>query len=239
MFRIDFTPGDSDRDGFGGRPYLRDGKWPVCTHEAVLKDVVDDKPTYAPCTRLGQPMTHFLRFDIRAEWQTPFAAGSHFSLFHCVACADAFIPPTDRPPPWQMPARFWESTEIVGRHCNYGWWYAALEPPGAPLVRAASAEPLLVEQSLAFVRDDDKLPSVGGKPRWLQGAEGYVCPCGAAMALVVQLPENFPFPTTPGAPEQRGTYSKKRYKLFLGNAVYMFACPKGCDPRSVLPVNQS
>ncbi|MFI2423848.1 hypothetical protein ACH5A7_07045 [Streptomyces sp. NPDC018955] len=29
------------------------------------------------------------------------------------------------------------------------------------------------------------------------------------------------------------------YMLFLGNEVYLPACPKRCDPAAVLPVNQS
>ncbi|HEY5938975.1 MAG TPA: hypothetical protein VIU61_30185 [Kofleriaceae bacterium] len=70
MFRIDLEDGDGDRDGVGGRPYLRDGTWPVCDHANVLDAVVDDKPTYKKCARFGQPLTHFIRFDIRDEWKT-------------------------------------------------------------------------------------------------------------------------------------------------------------------------
>jgi hypothetical protein len=213
VIRIELTDGHGDRDGAGGRPYLRDGLWPTCSFQRVVQD--DGSP--GKCRRFGQPLTHFFRFDVREEWGTPFPAGSHFTLFQCVACADAFIP--NGPKPHTLPAKFWEQDDN-----NHGWWYAALEPPGAPLVRAESAEPLLVPRALSF--------SVDGKAR---GDGRYVCACGASMETLLRLPENFAFKTTPGAPEQRGTYSDTEYLLFLGNPLSMFACPKGCDPRAVVP----
>jgi hypothetical protein len=104
--RID---GDGDRDGIGGRPYVRDGVWPVCTNDRF---VTADGP--ARCARYGQPMAHFLRFDVRAEHGLPVPVGSRFSLFLCPACADAVMPPPGVPP-WSLPERFWVSPGGAGR----------------------------------------------------------------------------------------------------------------------------
>jgi hypothetical protein len=130
-----------------------------------------------------------------------------------------------------MPAKFWESTDR-----NYLGWHASIEPPGAPLARAAAPEPLLVEQKLVFVADDKKAPFVGGEMPKLKNT--LVCGCGAPMKFVALFPANFPFATTAGAPEQAGVYSSTEYSLFLGNTVLFFGCANGCDPRAVVPLNQ-
>ena len=67
------------------------------------------------------------------------------------------------------------------------------------------------------------------------GPTTYSCACGATLALLLSVPADYPFPTLPGAPEQVGTYSAKKYRMFLGNYVQVLACPKGCI---VIPLNR-
>lgn len=231
MARHQITPvaGDGDRDGIGGRPHLRNGEWPVCRHEHVVT-----AEGHARCPRYGQPLTHFLRFDVRAEWETPFPAGSHFSLFQCVACADAFMPPSGEAPPWQLRERFWatEGLEPGKNYSNYGWWYASLEPPGAPLVQAGYAEPLVAPRALEITEGEGEI-IVGAKIP--EGRHPFRCACGALLERVVGIGGDVPFPTLPGAPKQCGTYSSRNYMVFLGNQTTMLACPKGCDPWAVVP----
>jgi hypothetical protein len=42
----------------------------------------------------------------------------------------------------------------------------------------------------------------------------------------------------PGAPVQPYSIRDDAYLLFLGNEVYLLACPARCDPAAVFPVNQ-
>jgi hypothetical protein len=205
MVGIVATEGEGDRDGIGGRPYLRDGRWPVCAN--------------ASCKRNGQALTHYLRFDVRAEWGTRFAPGTHFSLFQCVACGDAFLPP---PAGVVRPG--------AGDAASWGWWSATIEPPGAPLVRAEAPEPLVAPKQVSFGDVDRRGMRIGG-----DGPTPYTCACGEALAPLVTIPADLPFPTLPGAPEQTGTYSSKKYRVFLGNHVDVLACPKGCV---VIPLNR-
>ncbi|KES06652.1 hypothetical protein BU52_12765 [Streptomyces toyocaensis] len=58
------------------------------------------------------------------------------------------------------------------------------------------------------------------------------------MAFVCQVPENREFGVSPGAPVQPYSIRDDAYLLFLGNEVYLLACPRRRDPAAVLPVNQ-
>ena len=235
---IESEAGEGDRDGIGGRPHLRNGEWPVCTHDQV---VTAGGP--ARCPRFGKSLTHFFRFDVRPEWGLPFPAGTHFSFFQCVACADSVIPP-DTAPPWQLPERFWEGgKKLQGNrnYTNYNWWYASMEPPGTALLRANVAEPLIRPASLGFSPEGagtTRTIKVGGEPDWLQDPESYRCSCGSPMAFLCQVSEECEFVTLPGAPEQSGTYSSTNYMIFLGNQAYFFACPRACNARAVIPACQ-
>ena len=53
------------------------------------------------------------------------------------------------------------------------------------------------------------------------------------------MPETWEFGVRPGAPVQPYSIRDDAYLLFLGNEVYLLACPKRCDPAAVLPVNQN
>lgn len=83
------------------------------------------------------------------------------------------------------------------------------------------------------VPDADGLGSqickVGGAPSWAQDPELYRCACGADLVYLCQVKENWEFAVYPGAPEQPYSWGKT-YNLFLGNEVYLLACPDHCDP---------
>jgi hypothetical protein len=79
---------------------------------------------------------------------------------------------------------------------------------------------------------------VGGTPSWAQYPEHYRCACGAEMVYLCQVPENLDFAVNPGQPEQADSDGSDIYGLFLGNEVYLLACPAHCDPAAVWPVTQ-
>lgn len=58
------------------------------------------------------------------------------------------------------------------------------------------------------------------------------------MAFLCQVPEYQEFGVHPGAPVQPHSIRDDAYLLFLGNEVYLLACPARCDPAAVFPVNQ-
>ncbi|MFE2647310.1 hypothetical protein [Streptomyces nigra] len=80
---------------------------------------------------------------------------------------------------------------------------------------------------------------MGGAPSWAQRPEFYTCACGADLVYVCQVPENRDFAVHPGRPEQPDSVRPDAYGLFLGNEVYLPACPDRCDPAAVWPVNQN
>jgi hypothetical protein len=47
------------------------------------------------------------------------------------------------------------------------------------------------------------------------------------------------FAVHPGLPEQPYSVGADTYNLFLGNEIYLLACPDHCDPAAVWPVNQN
>lgn len=79
---------------------------------------------------------------------------------------------------------------------------------------------------------------LGGTPSWAQGPEYYTCACGAGLEYLCQVPEYTEFAVRPGLPEQPYSVGADTYGLFLGNEVYLMACPAHCDPAAVWPVNQ-
>jgi hypothetical protein len=56
---------------------------------------------------------------------------------------------------------------------------------------------------------------------------------------ICHVPEDLEFATHPGAPEQPCSVGADTYNLFLGNEVYLLACPSHCDPAAVRPVNRN
>lgn len=80
---------------------------------------------------------------------------------------------------------------------------------------------------------------VGGAPSWAKRPEFYTCACSADLVYVCQAPENMDFAVHPGQPEQPDSVRPDAYGLFLGNEVYLLACPDRCDPAAVWPVDQN
>jgi hypothetical protein len=78
-----------------------------------------------------------------------------------------------------------------------------------------------------------------GEPYWLQNPETHVCACGAPMKLMLQVPENYGFDMSEGAPQQPNSFSRTQYCLFLGNQLYLLACAKQCHPLALWPVLQN
>ena len=202
-------PGDTPRASIGGSAILPSGL---------------DIPT---CRNCSCELLLFLQFDIDDAWSLPFKTGSHLVVFMCPGCNE--IPSFETYEDGTLPASFWEETE--------GNFFAAMaETRDGEVVLPQQS--LLVTQSLRFepFEQEGHAPDnvlVGGSPYWLQEPERYLCSCGAEMAFVSQIAENFGFEKQSEAPEQPDSFSSDEYCLFLGNEVYIFACPKQCHPRSV------
>jgi hypothetical protein len=216
------TGDEAVRSSVGGRPHVQE--WPKCrTHQVPL----------------------VLFFQIAAaDGGAPLRAGEQLLVFQCPQWNDipefASVKPGE-----QLPARFWEQGE--------GHYAFFLTPAaGAP----QGLEPHLVHSRMVFEDAADQTEEVapktaspfqvgsrgfklGGVPSWAQDPQVYRCQCGAEMEHLVQVPLNFIFPKAPEAAQQPGTYSKKKYLIFLGNETYLSACTKRCDPQAVFAVVQN
>ncbi|ODA30055.1 hypothetical protein A6X21_06875 [Planctopirus hydrillae] len=173
-------------------------------------------------------MLLFLQFDIDPRWSMPFEDGSHFLLFMCPLCNE--IPSFAAYSGGQLSGDYWSRTE--------GHYFACLSKAGSSeSIRLAEA--ILIAKELFFepLKDvAEHLPDtirLGGEPFWLQEPEPVICSCGSNMVLISQIAENYGFDKQPGAPEQPDSFSANQYCLFLGNEVYIFACPRQCDSRAV------
>ncbi|MGW4023878.1 hypothetical protein [Streptomyces sp. NPDC005009] len=197
------------RNSVGGWPYFDDGQeWPRCF--------------------CGERMALFFQLDLPDDIE--FFGGEHLSVFHCAHHHDASDPVTvgDRLVP-----RFWEAPQppFPG-----SFWRVLLQrDPGIP---EAEPEPAVRALPLTLRPFKDTYFKVGGTADWAQEPEYYRCACGTELAFVCQVPENRGFGVRPGAPVQPYSIWDDAYMLFLGNEVYLLACPKRCDPAAVLPVNQ-
>lgn len=79
----------------------------------------------------------------------------------------------------------------------------------------------------------------GRSPSWAQDDEYYRCACGADLVYVCLVPEGMEFAIHPGQPERPYSLRAETYWLFLGNEVYLLACPAHCDPAAVWSMNQN
>jgi len=190
------------------------------------------------CRLCGELLTAFFQTEIPDGLGGPFEPGSRLSVFACPTHDD--IPGhiyTDgklEPPPGQLPDRFWED--------NDGHYAAFLVKPSAETISHPSDGRIMPVALALEVVDEEPEPELefklGGAPAFLQDAVEYRCCCGAPMALVCQLPPDLEIPIEPDAPRQPNGYADDTYVLFLGNATYLFACTRQCDPRAVLAVVQ-
>ncbi|GGU93403.1 hypothetical protein GCM10010182_06200 [Actinomadura cremea] len=178
-------------------------------------------------------MDFYLQCDIPAE--VPAFGGDHLLIFQCVEHDEACFPPG--PGTVQLPSRFWEHPPPPNEGA---FWRILLQREGVPMVDAA---PLLHSRRLRLEMTPEEVNEngngshgfkVGGVPSWAQAPEHYRCPCGADLAFVCQIPENHEFDLLPEREDD--DYGEM---LFLGNEIYIFACPEHCDPAAAWPVNQN
>jgi hypothetical protein len=219
VYLIELTdePAGDGRDTVGGRPVLAPGQdWPLC--------------------HCGQRMIFFFQVDIPDD--VAAFGGDHLLVFQCPKHNDACFPPATA----RLPARYWDRPPPP----NEPFWRILVDRGGTqPHI---DADPYLQPRRLVLRRTNEVLNEygngqrhfkLGGTPSWAQDPERYECACGAELAFVCQVPEDFAFDTLPGQAAQPGWYRSKDYALFLGNEVYILACPAHCDPAAAWPVNQN
>ncbi|MFJ3728879.1 hypothetical protein ACIPYQ_40855 [Streptomyces sp. NPDC090045] len=206
------------RNSLGGWPFFEAGQqWPECF--------------------CGERMTLFFQLDIPAD-VGPFS-GDHLSVFHCHEHNDATDPQMTN---GRLVPRYWDAPQPP---LPSPFWRVLLQRNATQ--EAPEPDPSVCALPLALRSFEDtptaprgigaQMFKVGGTPSWAQDPEYYRCACGAELMYVCQVPENMEFAVSPDAPEQ--PYSMPdSYGLFLGNEVYLLACPDHCDPAAVWPVNQ-
>jgi hypothetical protein len=190
------------------------------------------------CGQCGRRLVLFLQFEMRSDFGLPFLVGSQLLVFMCPMHNDIPELYADN----QLPQEYW----------NHGGDHFALY-----LVRPGTGQPFREEEPhlrsfpLRFEPSVDEVDvvgslrvgsqgfKIGGVPSWVQGAEWHTCSCGSRMEFVGQVPEDFPFPRRPEAPQQPDSFSSDDYCLFLGNEVYLFACAAQCHQRAVWAVVQN
>ncbi|MFQ6198651.1 hypothetical protein [Streptomyces sp. NPDC000405] len=206
------------RNSVGGWPYLDQAQeWPECF--------------------CGERMALFFQFDIPGDLE-PFG-GDHLLVFHCRAHNDASDPHLAD---GRLVPEYWDAPQPP---YPAPFWHVLIQSRAA--LPAPEAEPSLCALPLALrpfldTPDEEGIGAqafkVGGTPSWAQGPECYRCACGADLVYVCQVPEGMDFAVYPGQPEQPYSVRADTYWLFLGNEVYLLACPARCDPAAVWPVNQ-
>ena len=201
------VPGD--RDTIGGWPVLPPGEpWPVCV--------------------CGRRMVFFFQLGVPAG--VPFFGGDQLLAFQCPDHDDV---PTG-------PVRILDSDPgSVADPYDGAFWRLLLRPPGVP---AAEAEPGPEPHRLALHPAEEQVDDtgrgrfgfkVGGVPSWAQGPEFYRCFCGTDMVFLCQVPENYGFDMWPMQDKDLHGTSDDQAQLFLGNEVYIQACPARCHPDAV------
>ncbi|MBB5958214.1 hypothetical protein FHS29_004822 [Saccharothrix tamanrassetensis] len=232
------------RDTIGGWPILPAGEpWPSC--------FCDER------------MVLFFQFDIPAD--IPAFGGDHLLVFQCPAHNDVAVLESsaeqlperfwEQPPIWNHPGAFWrillhrDDTGPTGTPEPYLQPRRLTLNPGAEELTIWWPERKLTDDQItdgqatdaAFTEHGTGLREfkIGGVPSWIQGRESYRCACGADLAYVCQLPENTGFDKNPGQPEQSDASDSDLYVLFLGNELYILACPAHCNPAAAWPVNHN
>lgn len=213
--------GPDARNTVGGRPVLDVGlSWPSCD--------------------CGERMVLFFQVDVPAD--LPVFGGDHLLMFQCRKHNDANYPAKDP----QLPDRFWDAPP--GGQLRF--WQIFVHRGSTP---AAEPDPYLQPRPLILRRVEERVDEhgdgvagfkLGGVPRWVQEPEHYICRCGADMVQLCQVPADFAFAKRPGQPDQPSephrpdTFTNDEYILFLGNRVYIVACPEHCHPAAAWPALQ-
>ncbi|MEV6608712.1 hypothetical protein [Kutzneria sp. NPDC051319] len=208
--------GEGERNTVGGWPVLDAGRaWPVCD--------------------CGERMVLFFQVDVPAD--IAVFGGDHLLVFQCPKHNDACFPPSSR----RLPEGFWDAPPDN----DMRFWQILLHKGNT---RAAEADAYLQPHRLILTRAEERIDEhgrgrpgfkLGGVPAWAQDPEHYICRCGAALAQVCQVPEDFGFDKRPERPSQPYTFHDDQYGLFLGNEVYIVACPEHCDPAAAWPIAQN
>ena len=194
------------------------------------------------CRLCGDDLVHFLDVTLPGE-SAPFRAGSRLQIFACRRHDD--IAGTT----YSDYGRF--ASAAGSRRLPEGYWGISdghylirLLPPDAGVV-PGRPETRLAPRNLSQARAEDSRTrpnpafKLFGHPSWAQDPEEHECSCGAAMRLLLQVPADFGFDRAPGAPDQPNSFSRSHYALFLGNELYLLACPAQCHPLAVWPVLQN
>ncbi|WP_228688159.1 hypothetical protein [Amycolatopsis keratiniphila] len=228
------------RDSVGGWPILPVGEpWPVCF--------------------CGERMVLFFQVDIPVD--VAVFGGEHLLVFQCPVHNDA-VGADDGSE--RLPEQFWDQP-LGSDHSEGAFWRILLHRDDTDSAGDAESylQPRLLELSPATERitvwslgdalvDDRPADEVfaargngvdefkvGGVPCWAQERENYVCPCGEKLSFVCQVPEDTGFDKHPDQPAQNFTFNSDQYGLFLGNMLYIFACPARCHPAAAWPVTQN
>jgi hypothetical protein len=182
-------------------------------------------------------MIFFFQLDIPED--LPTFGGDRLLVFQCPRHNDACFPPRAS----RLPDGYWDRPPPPN---DMPFWRILVERrPGEP---HADADPYLRPRGLALRRTTETVNQygkgrrefkLGGVASWAQDPEHYQCACGAELAFVGQVPEDHPFDTLPGQEPQPGWYRDEDYALFLGNELYILACPDHCHPAAAWPVNQN
>ncbi|TVL88684.1 hypothetical protein CD790_30315 [Streptomyces sp. SAJ15] len=202
------------RNSVGGWPFLDEAQdWPECF--------------------CGERMALFFQFDI--PWNVEPFGGDHLLVFHCRAHNDASDPQLAD---GRLVPQYWDAPQPP---YPAPFWRVLMQSRAA--LPAPEAEPSVCALPLTL-RPFVDTPvgvltfKVGGTPSWAHDPEYYTCACGADLVYVCQVTEGMDFAVHPGQPEQPYSVRADTYWLFLGNEVYLLACPARCDPAAVWPVNQ-
>lgn len=172
----------------------------------------------------GERMALFFQLEVPQDLE--HFGGDHLLVFHCRTHNDASDPQLSA---GRLVPRYWDAPQPAYPR---PFWRVLLQRAAQPL---PEAEPSLRALPLTLkpfmdTPDSQGLGSqtfkVGGTPSWAQDPEHYTCACGTELAYVCQVPENTEFGDDTDA-------------LFLGNEIYLLACPSHCDPAAVWPVNQN
>jgi hypothetical protein len=199
--------------------------------------------TWPKCRMCGEELVHFLDVEL-PEGSAPFQPGSRLQVFACRQHDDIagtiysdygrFEAASHSQ---QLPEHFWDISD--------GHYLLRLLPPGTAVTAADHFEPRLALHNLRLQREADaeadprQSLKLLGHPSWAQDPADHLCSCGAPLQLLLQVPANTRFAMTPGAPPQPNTYSDTHYLLFLGNEIYLLACPRQCHPQALWPVLQN
>ncbi|MEU8901698.1 hypothetical protein [Nocardia sp. NPDC048505] len=202
-----------DRDTLGGWPILEAGRsWPECD--------------------CGARLALFFQLEIPAE--VPHFGGDQLLVFHCPQESG----PSGSSTETQLPERYWDHPPGADSR----FWQILLQRNGTATQTPDPYFPpkRLIIDSTPNQLDCDAFGDLGGIPDWLQAPEHHHCACGTDLAFLCQIYEDFPFadyvdPDLDDSLDSSGLEDG----LFLGNQVYLFACPAHCDPAATWAVCQN